>query len=157
MHRRLNVVLDLQSLFRLLCTAVLISWDLATPPIPMHLGSYTRALLVSQDRWHLFVTYTHRRVYRPNKNLIACATIRENIKPGIEKVTEAVLCAQIIFSSNMLPRKESIMKSIKFFLVDCKPGCLNTFLHQRIDEFRLLNFETTLFLQPLIWLVQIRD
>jgi hypothetical protein len=27
-----------------------------TPPPPPHLGSYTRALLVSQDRRHLFVT-----------------------------------------------------------------------------------------------------
>jgi hypothetical protein len=26
------------------------------PPLPPHLGSYTRALLVSQDRQHLFVT-----------------------------------------------------------------------------------------------------
>ncbi len=26
------------------------------PPLPPHLGSYTRALLVSQDRRHLFVT-----------------------------------------------------------------------------------------------------
>ncbi len=26
----------------------------ATPPLPPHLGSYTRALLVSQDRRHLF-------------------------------------------------------------------------------------------------------
>ncbi len=48
--------LDLQSLFGLLCTAVLIGWDPATPPFPPHLGSYTRALLVSQKRPHLFVT-----------------------------------------------------------------------------------------------------
>jgi hypothetical protein len=26
------------------------------PPLPPHLGSYTRSLLVSQDRRHLFVT-----------------------------------------------------------------------------------------------------
>jgi hypothetical protein len=26
------------------------------PPIPPHLGSYTRALMASQDRRHLFVT-----------------------------------------------------------------------------------------------------
>ncbi len=38
-----------------MCTAVLIGWDPAIPPSP-HLGTYTRALLVSQDRWHLFVT-----------------------------------------------------------------------------------------------------
>jgi hypothetical protein len=30
--------------------------DLATSTLPLHLGSYTRALLVSQDRRHLFVT-----------------------------------------------------------------------------------------------------
>jgi hypothetical protein len=47
--------LDLQSLFWLLCTAVLIGWDPATPLLPPHLGSYTRALLDSQDRRHLFV------------------------------------------------------------------------------------------------------
>jgi hypothetical protein len=30
-----------------LCTAVLIGWDPGTPLLPRHLGSYTRALLVS--------------------------------------------------------------------------------------------------------------
>ncbi len=53
---RLNMELDLQNLFGLLCTAVLIGWDSATSPLPPHPGSYTRALLVSQDRRHLFVT-----------------------------------------------------------------------------------------------------
>ncbi len=49
--------LDLQSSFGLLCTTVLIGWDpAATPPPPSHLGSYTRALLASQDRRHLFIT-----------------------------------------------------------------------------------------------------
>jgi hypothetical protein len=50
--------LDLQSLFGLLCTAVLIGCDPATPPspLPLHLGFYTTALLVSRDRRHLFVT-----------------------------------------------------------------------------------------------------
>ncbi len=47
--------LDLQSLFGLLFTAVLIGWDPATHPFP-HLGSYTWALLSSQDRRHLFIT-----------------------------------------------------------------------------------------------------
>ncbi len=70
-HHRLNIELDLQSLFGLLCTAVLISWDPATPSLPTQLGSYTRALLVSQDRRPLFVTplmstsnvkYRHRYV-----------------------------------------------------------------------------------------------
>ncbi len=53
---RLNLKLDLQSSFGLLCTAVLIGWDPATPPLPPHLGSHMRSLLVSQDRRHLFVT-----------------------------------------------------------------------------------------------------
>ncbi len=56
MHR-LNMELDLQSLFWLhvhSCT----HWlrDRASPPPPPHLGSKARALLVSQDRRHLFVT-----------------------------------------------------------------------------------------------------
>jgi hypothetical protein len=51
---RLNMELDLQSLFGLLCTAVLETPQL--PPLPPHLGSYTRALSVSQDRRHLLVT-----------------------------------------------------------------------------------------------------
>ncbi len=52
---RLNIEIDLQSLHGLLCTALLIGWDPATPPFPPpQLGSYTRALLVSQDRRHLF-------------------------------------------------------------------------------------------------------
>jgi len=39
---------DLQVLFGLL-----------QPPHPPHLGSYTRAMSVSQDRRHLFVTLLH--------------------------------------------------------------------------------------------------
>ncbi len=67
-HHRLNMELDPQRLFGLLCTAVLIGWDPATPPFPPHLGSYTRALLVNQDRRHLFVTYCL-------KLIIYCSTL----------------------------------------------------------------------------------
>ncbi len=59
----LNIKLDLQSLFGLLCTAVLIGWDQhplglrpCNHPYPPDLGSYTRALLVTQNRRHLFLT-----------------------------------------------------------------------------------------------------
>ncbi len=58
--------LDLQSLFGLLCTAVHRSWDPETPP-PPHLGSYTRALLVKQDRRHLFVTPLVSRLTDPKR------------------------------------------------------------------------------------------
>ncbi len=52
---RINMKLDLQSLFRLhehSCT----HWPRHRNPLPHppHLGSYTRALLVSQNRRHLF-------------------------------------------------------------------------------------------------------
>jgi hypothetical protein len=50
--------LDLQSLFGLVCTAVLTGCDPATPPPPRiwaHIRA--RALLVSQDRRHLFLNY----------------------------------------------------------------------------------------------------
>jgi hypothetical protein len=49
---RLNKEVDLQSFF----WAVQLHSLAETPQLPPHLGSYTRALLVSQDRWHLFVT-----------------------------------------------------------------------------------------------------
>jgi len=52
----MEILVDLQNLFGLLCTAALIGWDPATPSLPPHLGLYTRALLVSQDRRHLFIT-----------------------------------------------------------------------------------------------------
>ncbi len=39
-----------------MCTAVLIGWGPATSPFRPHLDSYTRALLVSKYRGHLFVT-----------------------------------------------------------------------------------------------------
>ncbi len=58
---RLNMTLDLQSIFGLLCTAVLIGWDPATPPSNPHLSSYARAPLVSKDRCHLFVTPCTKR------------------------------------------------------------------------------------------------
>jgi hypothetical protein len=42
-----------------MCTAVLTGWDPATFPLPPHWDSNTRALLVSKDRRHLFVTPAH--------------------------------------------------------------------------------------------------
>ncbi len=66
----LNMGLDPQSLFGLLWTAVIIGWDPTTPsppPLPPHLDSYTRAILVSQDRRLIFVTPWqtphHQRTY----------------------------------------------------------------------------------------------
>ncbi len=53
---RLKMELDLQSLFRLLCTAVLIGWDPPPLPSPRIWAHRQGALLVSQDRQHLFVT-----------------------------------------------------------------------------------------------------
>jgi hypothetical protein len=50
LEQRLNIELDLRSLFGLLCTPVLIGGDTATPPPP------SWALLVIQDRRHLSVT-----------------------------------------------------------------------------------------------------
>jgi hypothetical protein len=53
----LHMELDLQSLFGLLCIQLYsLAETPATPPLLPHLGSYTRALLVSQYRRHLFVT-----------------------------------------------------------------------------------------------------
>jgi hypothetical protein len=51
--QRLNMELEVKVFFWLLCTAVLIGREPAIPPHPTHLGSYSRALLVSQDRRHL--------------------------------------------------------------------------------------------------------
>jgi hypothetical protein len=61
LHRYgLNMEFDLQSLFGLhvhSCTHWLKPRKCRNiPPVPPHLGSYTRVLLVSQDRRHLFVT-----------------------------------------------------------------------------------------------------
>jgi hypothetical protein len=44
-YHRLNIELDLLSLFGLLCTAVLVGLDPATPPLPPHLGLYTRGAI----------------------------------------------------------------------------------------------------------------
>ncbi len=44
------------TLCHVMCTAVLIGWDPATPPSPRNWTSITRALLVSKDRRHLLVT-----------------------------------------------------------------------------------------------------
>ncbi len=56
-YHKLNMDLDLQSSFRFHVFHVH-SWDPPTPPppIPPHMGSFTRAILVYQDRRHLFVT-----------------------------------------------------------------------------------------------------
>ncbi len=55
---RVNMELDLQSLFGLLYSfaETQLQPPPLPPPIPQRLGSNTRALLVSQERRHLFVT-----------------------------------------------------------------------------------------------------
>jgi hypothetical protein len=61
---RWSTKLDLQSLLGSMCTMhSYIHWltpNHRPPPKHPHLGSYTRALFVSQDRRHLFVTRCHR-------------------------------------------------------------------------------------------------
>jgi hypothetical protein len=52
----LNMELDLQSLFGFHVYSCTHWLRLRNSPLPLHLGSYTRALLVSKDRRHLFVT-----------------------------------------------------------------------------------------------------
>jgi hypothetical protein len=54
-YHKLNMELDLKSLFGLLQLYSLAETPQPTP-CPPHLGSYTRVLLVSQNRRHLFVT-----------------------------------------------------------------------------------------------------
>ncbi len=51
--------IDLQSLFGLLCTAVLIGWDPATPPPPIWAHIWGRYWF-SQDRRHLLANYGDR-------------------------------------------------------------------------------------------------
>jgi hypothetical protein len=54
--RRLNMELDLQSLFGLHCTPVLIGWDPSTPtPHPCSWAHIRERYCVIQDRRHLFV------------------------------------------------------------------------------------------------------
>ncbi len=61
LHHRLNMELDLQSLFELYsCTHWL-------RPLPPHLGSYTRAIQVNQNRRHLSVT-SRITQYRKSNN-----------------------------------------------------------------------------------------
>ncbi len=59
-HQRLNMEVDLQSLFGIHVTWCAQLYSLAEapqpPPIPPLWDSYTRALLVSKNRRHLFVT-----------------------------------------------------------------------------------------------------
>ncbi len=54
MHR-LNIELDIQSLFWLLCTAVLIGRDPANPPPPPIFGLIYEGAIGQQDRRHLSV------------------------------------------------------------------------------------------------------
>jgi hypothetical protein len=55
-HHRLNMELDLQSLFGLHVHSCTHWLKPRNSPLPPHFGSFTRALLVSQDRRHIFVT-----------------------------------------------------------------------------------------------------
>jgi hypothetical protein len=53
---RLNMELGLQSLFWAPSAQLCSLAETPSIPLPSHLGSYTRALMVSQDRRHLCVT-----------------------------------------------------------------------------------------------------
>jgi hypothetical protein len=57
-----------------MCTAVLIGWDHPTPPLSRIWNRITRALLVSKDRRHLFVTpclwYSRINIFREEKYTI---------------------------------------------------------------------------------------
>ncbi len=91
---RLNMKLYHQILFRLHmhnCTAVtvLIGWDPTTPSLSPRLGSYTRALLVSQDRRQLFVTPCNfptqngtNKYYHLMLNFVACLVEVLIVTPG---------------------------------------------------------------------------
>ncbi len=74
---RLNMELDLQSLFGLLCTLYSCThWLRPTPPFSPYLGSYTRALLVSRDRRRLFAnSYTMRKGFLIYEELRKCLVI----------------------------------------------------------------------------------
>ncbi len=67
-----------------MCTAVHVGWDPRKPPPPPYLGSYTRALLVSQDRWHLFVTPWLRATV--NFSLYSSSTICHHSNPNYKNV-----------------------------------------------------------------------
>jgi hypothetical protein len=60
-----------------------------TSPLPPHLGSYTRALLVSQDRRHLFVTpYITIKFHVPV------------LDPMVEKAEQHLISSHMIGLSN---------------------------------------------------------
>ncbi len=85
--------LDLQSLFGLMGTVVLITWDPATPSLPPpHSGSYTRALLVSQDRRHLFVN-----PWKTAYALVIRSPWRQVPNSGAQEVDRAVAAARAAF------------------------------------------------------------
>jgi hypothetical protein len=72
----LNMELDLHSLFELHVHSCTHWLRPRNSPLPPHLGSYTRALLVSQDRRRLFVTPLGRRKMQYGRHL--CTWIRIN-------------------------------------------------------------------------------
>ncbi len=57
--------------------AVLIGWD----PTPLYLGSYKRALLVSQDRRHLFVTSCFLHSDRRRRETAGDRTASDHYRP----------------------------------------------------------------------------
>ena len=74
--------LDLQSILGIhvhSCTRWLSSRN-SPHPLPLHLGSQTRVLLVSQDRRHLFVTPRHNRNNERMGDQIACISVGNNFR-----------------------------------------------------------------------------
>ncbi len=76
---RLNMELDLHSFFGLLPVCSCTHW---LRLLPSHLGSYTKALLVSQDRRHLCVTHWYHRIAKKDLTMNHLVVLRvENVTP----------------------------------------------------------------------------
>jgi hypothetical protein len=89
--------LDLQSLCGLLVQLYSLSETLQLPPFPPHLGSYTRALLVSQDRRHLFVT-PWAEVFI-NKIIFNQKQLLSHAKPNFLNLNQRSIANDKVFSS----------------------------------------------------------
>ncbi len=137
-------------------TAVLIGWDFRTLPPPPHLNSYARALLVSQDRRHLFVTPCFPVMSIPLLFLHFCPFLSPILScflfcacvSSLQSPKTFMECVFFFFISNPPLQWEAILTHVKYDILPCWIALRESSLHAGEQMMLRFDWEKDCWLTP---------